>query len=1089
MRSLTLAVLLIAATAAAQQDMGVITGVVSDATGAVIPGAKVTAANRDTNERRTAETAETGAYTIGPLRIGTYEITVEKTGFKKAVWPAVELHAQDRVRADFRLDLGQVAETVTVTAEAPLLQSETSSLSHVVGQREIRELPLNGRNFQQLAWLTAGVLPATRSRDRESGFNAHGQPMTQNNFIIDGIDNNNNVMGMQDRKAQVVVPSLDAVAEFKVQTSNYSAEFGRNSGAVMIVNTKTGTNRFHGTAFEYVRNDVFDARDTFNYVDRDRDGRADPEILRQNQFGATFGGPIRRDKTFFFTSWEGRRERRAQTDFVTVPTADERRGLFTRLVRDPALNLPCAAADQRGCFAGNQVPAARFDATAAKLLDLWPAPNFAGSGTRQNFISNPPWNRTRDQIDTRADHNLSDKDKMFARVSLNRTDNLRQSVFPPPARGGQGNDRAFDDDDARSAAFSYTRLFSPTLLNEFRYGFIRQKVDKRELSEEPLTDLTARYGINGIPVSGRLFGLPQFSFTGALGYQGLGEPGSMPNFKIHQVHQYLDNVSWNRGNHNWKFGMDLRWNRSDIFGGNSSHGNFGFDGQFTGISFGDFLLGMPTTAGLTSTLVGQMRFRNYMFYAQDDWKLTPRFTLNLGLRYELTSPWFDKHDNMIRLVIEPGANFNALERAAHCGNSWSCRGLVNTDTNNWGPRIGFAWQARPRTVVRGGTGVFYGGQGSLGADGRMINNFPFNRSLTARSSTTAPAVQLSRGLPANFLGSTTTPADGLSWIVWSKNLPSPTVYQWNFAVQQELPANFSLTMAYVGSSTNYILDAYNWNGSDPGPVATERQRRPIPQWDNITLRTPYGHGSYHGLDLQVDRRYANGLSFSSSYTWSHSIDNVPEQFGSGGGGIQDVRNFGLSRGNSNFDYRHRFVAASVYELPFGKGRAWMNRGGLLNHVFGGWQLSGLASAQTGHYFTVTVPTPRTRLGATAIGNNDWRADRIGNGTLDERTAERWFDTSAFVLPRNPDGSFRFGNAGRAILSGDGLFNIDAGLMKSFAITERIGLQFRWEAFNITNTPTLDDPNNNLESPDFGKIRNTSAGYLPRQMQFALRLSF
>ena len=659
----------------AQQDMGVITGLVTDGTGAAVPGAQVRVLNRETNEAREAATETAGTYTVGPLRVGTYDVTVEKTGFKKALWQGIEVHAQDRVRTDFQLQLGAMAEVVSVTSEAPLLATETSTLGYVVSQRQIRELPLNGRNFQQLAWLTAGVIPATRSRDRESGFNAHGQPMYQNSFIIDGVDNNNNVMGMQDRKAQVVVPSLDAVAEFKLESANYTAEQGRNSGAVMNVSIKSGTNQIHGSAFEYVRNDIFDARDTFNYVDRDGDGKADPESLRQNQFGATVGGPIRRDRTFYFFSWEGRRERRAQSDLATVPTAAERSGLFAptlAVIRDPASGQP---------FAGNQIPRTRFDSTAARMLDLWPQPNFAGTGTRANFIRNPGWSTTRDQVDTRIDHNLSAADKLFGRLSVFRFDNLRDSVFEQPARGGQNNDRAFDDNDARSVAFSYTRILTPRLLNEFRYGFSRQKVDKREITHELLGTVTERYGIRGIPGNDRLFGMPEFSFSGGIGYTGLGEPGSMPNFKISQVHQYQENLSWNRGAHNFKFGADLRWNRSDIFGGSSSHGSFSFDGQFTRVSFGDFLLGWPASANLTTQLIGNMRFRNWMFYAQDDWKVTPRFSVNLGVRYELTTPWFEKYDNMNQLVLDPGPGFNRVVTAGYCGASYSCRGLVNTDTD------------------------------------------------------------------------------------------------------------------------------------------------------------------------------------------------------------------------------------------------------------------------------------------------------------------------------------------------------------------------------------------------------------------------
>jgi hypothetical protein len=1070
---------LVASTLWAQQDMGVVTGLVTDVSGAAVPGAEVTVANLDTAETRSLQTGETGAYTIGPLRIGRYSVSVEKPGFKRAVYPEIRLSAQDRVRADFQLEVGQLAEVLSVTAEIPLLQAETSNLAHVVSEKEMRELPLNGRNFQQLAWMTAGVIPATRSRDRESGFNAHGQPMIQNSFIVDGIDNNNNVMGMQDRKMQVVVPNLDAVAEFKVQTSNYSAEFGRNAGAVMIVSIKSGTNEFHGSAYNYLRNDLTDARDAFNFVDRTGDGRADPEVLKQNQFGVTFGGPVVRNRTFFFGSWEGRRERRAQSDLAIVPTAEERQGIFDPrlvIVRDPATNQP---------FPGNRIPTERFDSTAQRMLELWPMPNFAGLGTRQNFIRNPPWNTTRDQIDGRMDHNFSDNDKVFGRLSLNRFDMFRGSVFDPPARGGQNNDRAFDDNDARSAAFSYTRVLRPTLINEFRYGFSRQKVDKRELSQEPMAQVNERYGIRGLPAHDRLFGLPMFSLGGAIGYQNLGEPGSMPNFKISQVHQYLNNLSWNRRNHNVKFGMDLRWNRSDIFGGAGAHGNFTFDGQFTGVSFGDFLLGMPSQVALTSLLTGQMRFRNYMFYALDDWKVTPRLTLNLGLRYELNTPWVDKHDNMAQIDIAEGPTFNQVIFAGHCGNSYECRSFTRFPKRNFAPRLGFAYQLTPKTVIRSGAGVFYGSQGSLGADARPINNWPFNRRVTVQSTATRPAIQLSEGLPQSFLGVPDTPPRDLNWAVWERDYKWPTVYQWNFAIQRELPGNLSWTTAYVGSSSNFIFGSYNWNGSPPGPLATERQRRPIPDWNAVNLQTPYGHSSYHGLDVQVQRRYTAGLFLNIAYTWSHSIDNIPEQFGSGGGGLSDFRNFDLSRGNSNFDIRHRFLLSTAYELPFGRGKRWLNHGGIVNGILGGWELSNIWWMQTGDYFTITVPNARQRLGATGIG--DWWPDRVRDPRISERTSDRWFDTSAFVLPRGPDGTWHIGNAGRGILNSDGYFNIDLGLKKNFPIRESMRIQFRWEVFNLTNTPTLGIPNTNIESPDFGKVRSTHS--TPRQMQFALRLEF
>jgi hypothetical protein len=440
----------------------------------------------------------------------------------------------------------------------------------------------------------------------------------------------------------------------------------------------------------------------------------------------------------------------------------------------------------------------------------------------------------------------------------------------------------------------------------------------------------------------------------------------------------------------------------------------------------------------------------------------------------------EKHNNMNRLEIEDQARFGEITTAGYCGDSWSCRGLVHTDANNWAPRIGFAWQLAPRTVLRGGAGVFFAGQGSLGADGRGINNYPYNRSVTKVSTPTAPAIRFQDGVPANFLGSSTgPPPNNLNWNVWQTHFPAPTVYQWNVALQREIINDFSLTAAYIGSSTNYIMESYNWNGSPPGPPATEVQRRKIPRWNNINLFSPLGHSSYHGLDVNLERRYAAGLSLTASYTWSHSIDNVSEQFGPGGGGLSDFRNFSLARAHSNFDLRHRFVAAVVYELPFARGSGWTNA------LFGGWQLSALPSLQTGNYFTLTVANARQRLGATGIGN--WWPDRLRDPRLEDPTTERWFDTSAFALPRAADGSWYIGNAGRAILSTDGLFNLDFGLMKNFRLTERFNLQFRWETFNLTNTPTLGEPNTNIESPDFGKVRGTVS--VPRQMQFALRLSF
>ena len=1053
----------------AQQDMGVITGVVTDQSGAVVADAHVVATDTETNEARTVETLSTGAYSIGPLRIGTYDVSVEKPGFKKEVWKGIILHAQDRVRVDLKLTLGQVAETIAVTGEAPILEAESATLSNVVNEKEVRQLPLNGRNFQQLAWLSAGVYSNTQGRDQTSGFNANGQQNTENNFIMDGVDNNNNVMGMQDRKAQVIVPSLDAVSEFKVMTSNYSAEFGRNSGAVMIVSIKSGGNDFHGTAFEYLRNNYFDSRNTFS---------AATTKLRQDQYGGTVGGPVIRNRTFFFASYERFQQSNGQTLTGIVPTDAEKQGIFpTTLatIKDPKTGQP---------FPGNQIPTSRFDTTAAKLIPLWPEPNGVGAG-RTNYIANPPSTATKNTIDTRVDHNFSDRDKIFGRFSHQVLNTDIDSIFALPARGGLSNSYSINTNPAYSVAFSYTHIFTPTLINEFRYGFVRQLVNLRELDNTPLSTLTSQYGINGVPGASNLFGLPEFDFTGGVTFTGLGEPGSMPNFKIHQVHQYLDSVTWNHGNHSFKFGTDLHWQRSDIQGGNSAHGDFAFNGSYTGASFADFLLGDAATGTLSTQLVGEMRFQNYMFYAQDDWKVTPKLTVNLGLRYEFTTPWYEKHNHMDTLVLNPGPTFGTIQAAGYCGNSLSCNGLTQLNVTGFAPRLGLAYQLDKKTVLRAAAGKFYGGQGALGANGREVNNWPYSYSVAIAGTSTTPALQLSTGFPAGITQVSAAPPANSTWDVWAKYFPEPTIYQWNLTMERELAPGLALTTAFVGSSSSYLSGSYNWNGAPPGPPATIVSRRPIPGYNTVSLQTPYGHSSYNGLNVQLEKRYAAGLIVSGAYTWSHSMDNIQELFGASAGDIQQTTDFNASRASSSFDVRQRFVSSAVYELPFGKGKPMMNRGGVLNAIFGGWQLTSILTFQGGLPFSVVM------TGSTAAqllgGNNlaDWRANLVGDPAISDPNQNLWFNAKAFAAPI-VNGVYTYGNAGRNILRADGIGNLDAGMMKMFDIRERFHLQFRWEVFNLSNSPQYANPVNTVGAT-LGTI--TSQVNSPRQMQFSLRLAF
>ncbi len=1089
------ALLLSSLPAFAQQDQGVITGTIADATGAVIPGAAVTI--RETNTGITVEKQAnaSGTYVSGPLRVGMYEISVATEGFKKAVRSGVEIHAGDRIGLDFALEIGNLVEVVEVTGSTPLLQTESATLDYTVERQQIEDLPISGRNYQSLALLTAGVAPEIGGRDRGplgdarlgGGFVSHGQQVGQNNFLIDGIDNNSTIMGQQDRKAQAMIPSMDAVQEFKIQTSNYSAEYGRNAGAVVNVTIRGGTNQFRGSAYEFMRNDFFDAREAFARNDRDGDGKADPEVLRQNQFGATFGGPIQKNKAFFFASWEAWKLRKSQSDIVVVPTQAESSGDFSQTpglaeLRDP-LGDP---------FPNKAIPANRFDSSFEQLVSLYPSPNFSDN-TRRNFVNNPPWQTDRDQLDFRYDHTLSPSDNFFVRYSHYRYDNLRAAPLPGIARGGVGNDRGLDDNDGDHLAASWTHVFSPTKINEVRLGYKWLKVNKVQPAP-PQSELNAQFGLKGLNEDPSIRGLPRIQLTGGLSHLGLGGSPNLPNGKVSQTWQFVDNLTVIRGNHSLKMGADIRHDFADILGSQQATGTFRFNGRYTRIALGDALLGWVDRGTSGTTIDADMTFDSYMFYFQDDWKVTPNFTLNLGMRYELTTPYIEQQDRMNRVEFDPGPDFGRVIRAGELGSGIADRALISLDRNNWAPRIGFAWQPGAAWTIRSSGGVFYGGSQGLGASARMLRNFPFVAAVNARGSGSVPVFLLQDGFPSDFLGDLNAPVQSVSDLpnnsvmrTWSKEFPLPMVYQWNFSVQRQLNESMALTTAYVGSSSTNIQFSYNLNAPGIGPSSTERQRRLyFPSLNGLTYRTPAAHASYNGLETTLTKRFSQGFTFTSAYTWSRAMSQTAELFvGGDNGGPQDKTCFSCERGPSTNDTNHRWVNSYIVNLPFGRGQKYLSRGGVLNAIFGGWQMTGIVSVQSGQYFDLTLANPIANLGTNGVGA--WRPNVIGDHRLSNPTPDRWLNTAAFETPLDASGNPTFGNLGRNSLQEDGIFNWDVGLMKNFDITERVKLQFRWEAFNVTNHPSYGTPNTNLSSPDVGKITSTLG--LPRQQQLGLRVSF
>ena len=1082
--------------AIAQQDQGVITGTVLDASGAAVPGASILIRETNTGIEVRRESNFSGVYVSGPLRVGVYEISVESPGFKKAVSSGVEIHAGDRLGLNVTLEVGEVVEVVEVTGATPLLETESATLSYTVQRQQIEDLPISGRNYQSLAQLTAGVVPEIGGRDRGplgdarlgGGFVSHGQPVGQNNFLIDGIDNNSTVMGQQDRKAQAIIPSMDAVQELKVQTSNYSAEYGRNAGAVLNVTIRGGTNEFHGSAYEFLRNDAFDAREAFARNDRDGDGRADPEVLRQNQFGATFGGPIVKNKAFFFASWEAWKLRKSQSDIVIIPTMLERQGDFSQTTGLSALKDP-----EGGEFPNSVIPSSRFDPVFAGLADLYPQPNFADN-TRRNFVNNPPWQTDRDQLDFRYDHTISADDTFFVRYSHYRYDNLRAAPLPGVARGGVGNDRGLDDNDGNHLTASWTHVVSTTTVNEFRLGRKYLKVNKVQPDAPTQAELNAQFGLKGLNEDPSILGLPRIQLSGGLGMTGLGGSNNLPNGKISSTWQFVDNLTFIRGNHSFKTGVDIRRDFSDILGSQAATGTFRFNGRYTGIGFGDGLLGWVDQGQSGTTIDADMTFNSWMFYFQDDWKITPRFTLNLGLRYELTEPWTENDDRMNRVEFEPGPDFGRIIRAGEMGSSHADRALISFDKNNWAPRVGFAWQPRDKWTVRASGGVFYGGSQGLGASARMLRNYPFVAVVTARGNNRAPIFLLKDGFPSDFLGDLDAPVTHVDDLPnnsvmrnWSKAYPLPQVYQWNFSVQRQLSRTLALTTAYVGSSTSNIELEYNINAAGIGPANTEAQRRPyFPSLNALTYRSPAAHSNYNGLEITLAKRLSEGFAFTTAYTWSRAMGQTSELFVAGdNGGPQNIACFACERGPTSNDVRQRMVTNYTWNLPFGRGQKMLDRGGVLNAIFGGWQMTGIMSLQTGQYYDLTLANSAAELGTNGVGA--WRPDVIGDHEIANPSPDLWLNPDAFTTPLDAAGNPTFGNMGRNSLQEAGIFNWDVGLMKNFRVTERVGVQFRWEVFNVTNHPSYGTPNTNLSSPDVGKITSTNS--LPRQQQFGLRVSF
>jgi len=1045
------------AAALAQVDTGTISGIVTDASGAIIPSAQVTVTQQETGIRVSLPTNETGFYSAPGLHPGHYDVAVTKAGFQEQRKTGIELRVQDRLEVNFSLVLGATSTEVTVAATAPLLESETSSLGQVIQEKTVTDLPLNGRTFIQLATLTAGTLASTRTQERDN-FISNGARAVQNSYLLDGIDNKNLILGFDKNSAQIIQPVIDGIEEFKVQTATFSAEFGQAAGGVVNVTMKSGTNSFHGNLFEFLRNSKLDALPYF----QPPGGNA---LFIQNQFGATFGGPIIKNKTFFFGSWQSSREGNSAPQIGSVPIASERQGIFPSKVTDPTTGA---------AFPNNTIPLSRWDPVAAGLFALYPLPTL--SGTVNNFSYNPKEIVNSDTYSMKVDHHFGSKDYLFGRISQGWGHNILPTLLPDPA-----NQQGFTDLIQRQIVLSETHTVSANKVNEFRLGFV-YTLESQDVNGPRLFD---QYGIKGALDAPDIKGLPTFTLTG---FSQLGTPttlgvtpipasgsGNRPVLKSGKVWQLLDNFSWTHDRHAIKFGVDFSRVTEFAKATNSARPSFTFNGTYTGSGLGDFLLGDVYSANTSQQQLLTIQQYIYNAYVQDDWKLSRKMTLNIGLRYELPTPFFEEHDRQSNFVLDAGPCYLQLipvSQRSQC-NAGLGRYMTRLDTNNFAPRLGLAYQATDKTVVRSGFGVFYGRDENYGISARLPSNPPWVSTSTFTGTPSAPVFLLAEGFPPNALALTAGGFNANTTVYTQPfNFPTSYVEQWNFNIQRQLAGDFVAQIGYTGSGAHKLLYPVNLNQAFPGTGAVN-SRRPYQGVGNITYYAPLVNSTYNALVAKLERRFAKGLSLLASYTFGHSLDGDGNEHDTSDVSPQNVRDLAAEKGSSNFDVRQRFVFSGFYQLPFGK------TGGFVSYLIRNWQISGIFSAQTGQPFSATLSTDPSGTGATA------RPNRIADGNLptNQRSPTHWFDTTAFAVAA----CICFGNSGRDILRGPGFMDLDVGIIRDFNFAERFRVQFRAESFNLMNHPNFGIPNSAIGNPGVGTI--TSTINPERQNQLALKLYF
>jgi len=1048
-----------AALFAQANDSALIVGTVTDPTGAVVSGASVKFLHLATNASNEVRTDERGEFRTPPLRIGEYVVEADFPGFKKFSQRGVMLSIGDVRQLDIRLQVGQASETVNVEATAALLQTSDSTVGTVINNQQIEDLPLNGRDYLQLAALSSGTIAASQ------GVSIGGQAGTQVAFLLDGQDNNNQeILTSHSGQKEIIKPSVDAIQEFKVVTNGYSAEFGRSSSGVVSVALKSGSNTIHGTAYEFIRNQDVDAKNLFAVT---------LPPYKRNQYGATIGGPVKKDRTFVFGDFEILDVITSTTVVATVPTLAERQGIFPGTIFNPATYN--AATGLRTTFANNAIPQSLWDSAAAAVLSYIPLPTTGAAAS--NYFYNEPQNQSGNKWDLRADQILTDKQNLYFRYS---EQNVNYPVTSPvaPVNGNYETGSGAQVDNSKSFVLGYNNVLSNNLVASAKAGW------NNIFWNEAFPNQNLTSGI--VPGVGVFPGLTSVAISN---YQAVGV-SNVPNRDDSQNRQLSGDLTWTKGAHSIKAGVQVYWLQTNFFSSQQSSGIFSFNGQYTrnsstlagGNAFADFLLGDASSESLSNYAYLRFRTPYTDFFVQDDWKVTRRLTLNLGLRYELQPPPVEKQNKIANFELGSSPQ---LVLAGSQGGSLADRALQGVDYHQFAPRVGFAYELPDnKTVLRGGYGIFYANIITNGGMQSLEINPPNHLRVNLSTNPNVPSLFFNQGFAAGTL--VTANAKSVELVSYDTNSVPPIAQEWNFNIQRELPHGILVEAGYFGNKFDHGFWQLDGNAPPPeaGNVNANRpiQTAVVPGAGTITLadvlrEAKDAYSRFNALQAKIEKRYANGVTFIGSYQYSKTI-----ALGDAAG-VQNPLDWNADRAPAATDMRQHFVGSAVYALPFGKGRTYGARWGrFTNALLGGWSVSPIVTVNSGLPVNVTVQGDPSNTGTQGnTGNND-RPNVIGTVQLSDPTVQEWFNTAAFA----PNAKYTFGNAGRNIVRAPGLVNLDIGAQKIFQLTERFRAQLRIESFNATNTPALGAPNAVLGSPTFGQITTAGAA---RTNQASLKIIF